>query len=49
MCGRVMCRLDPSIVKQLFKTMEFKNEGKYKKSYNAGPMRFLPIAYNSKQ
>lgn len=44
-----MCRVDPSVVKQLFNAMEFKNEEKYRKSYNSGPMRFLPIAYNSKK
>lgn len=28
--------------------MEFKNEDRYRQSYNAGPMRFLPVAYNPK-
>ncbi len=40
-----MCRLDPSQVLKLFQAMEFKHQDRYRKSYNAGPMRFLPVAY----
>ncbi len=43
-----MCRLDPSQVKKLFNAIEFKNQDRYKQSYNAGPMRFLPVAYPKK-
>ncbi len=43
-----MCRLDPSQVKKLFKAIEFKNQERYKQSFNAGPMRFLPVAYPKK-
>ena len=47
MCGRVMLRVDPNTIKQLFNSMEFRNQDRYRFSYNAGPMRFLPIAYNT--
>lgn len=29
--------------------MKFNHQDKYRQSYNAGPMRFLPLAYNPKQ
>ena len=49
MCGRVMCRLDPKQIKQFFNAMgEFKHGDRYRQTYNAGPMRFLPVAYNPK-
>jgi hypothetical protein len=30
MCGRVMCRLDPSQIKKVFNAIEFKGQERYK-------------------
>jgi len=45
MCGRVKCKVDPELLKSIFGVSKIKNEGKWKGTFNAGPLKFLPIAY----